>query len=116
LQASDQANLLGALASATSSVVAQRAGRAHSRATLADVVADVVVAAADLAVDGGSIFRSSDTLEVASLVKLAGGRVDGAALGDGDLAVVAGALAADLDFGAGELGLDVLVYAGVLGC
>jgi hypothetical protein len=109
-------NLLGALASTTGSVVAHGASGAHSRAALADVVADVVVAAADLAVDGGSIFRPSDTLEVAGLVKLAGGRVDGAALGDGDLAVVAGALAADLDFGAGELGLDVLVYAGVLGC
>jgi hypothetical protein len=110
------ANLLRALASTASSIVAHGASGADSRAALANVVADVVVAAADLAVDSSLVLGAADTFEVGGLSLLAGGRVDGAALGDGDLAVVAGALAADLDFGAGELGLDVLVYAGVLGC
>ena len=109
-------NLLGALASTTSSIVAERASGANSRAALADVVADVVVAAADLTVNGSLVLGTSDALEVGGLGLLAGGRVDGAALGNGDLAVVAGALAADLDFGTGELLLDVLVNTGLLGC
>lgn len=109
-------NLLGALASTTSSIVAERASGANSRAALTDVVADVVVAAADLTVNGSLVLGTSDALEVGGLGLLAGGRVDGAALGNGDLAVVAGALAADLDFGTGELLLDVLVNTGLLGC
>ena len=77
---------------------------------------DVVVTATDLTVNGSLVLGTSDALEVGGLGLLAGGRVDGAALGNGDLAVVAGALAADLDFGAGELLLDVLVNTGLLGC
>jgi len=107
--------LLRALASTASSVVAQRAGGADGRAALADVVADVVVAGADLTVNCGLILGPADAFEIGGLGLLASDGVDVAALGDGDLAVVAGALAADLDFGAGELLLYVLVHAGLLG-
>jgi hypothetical protein len=109
-------NLLRALASATSSVVAERAGGADSRAALADVVANIVVATTDLTVDGGLVLGASDALEVGGLGLLAGGGVDVAALGDRDGAVVGGAGGADLDFGTRELLLDVLVHAGLLGC
>jgi hypothetical protein len=102
-------NLLRALASATSSVVAERAGGADSRAALADVVANIVVATTDLTVDGGLVLGASDALEVGGLGLLAGGGVDVAALGERDGAVVGGAGGADLDFGTGELLLDVLL-------
>ena len=104
-------SLLSALASTISSVVRKRASGAHSLAALADVVADVVVAATDLAVDRSLVLGSADALEVRGLGGLAGGGVDVATLGEGDLAVVAGALAADLHFGAGELLLNGLVDA-----
>lgn len=107
--------LLRALTSTPGGIIAHRPSRTHSRAALADVVADVVVAAADLAVNGGFVLGTTDSLEVCGLGLLAGHGVDVAALGQRDLAVVAGALAADLDFGAGELGFDVFVYAGFLG-
>jgi len=111
-----QNNLLRALASTTSSVVAERASGANSRAALADVVADIVVATADLAVNGGLVLGTTDALEIGGLGLLAGGGVDVAALGEGDGAVVGRAGRANLDLGAGELLLDVLVHAGLLGC
>lgn len=107
--------LLGALASTTSSVVGKRASRADGLVALADVAADVVVTATDLTVDGSLVLGAADALEVGSLGLLAGGRVDVAALGQGDLAVVAGALATDLHFGTGELVFDGLVDAGLDG-
>lgn len=108
-------SLLSALSSTTSSVVRKRASRTHSLVALADVAANIVVAAADLAVDGSLVLGAADALEVGSLGLLAGNGVDVAALGEGNLAVVAGALAADLHFGAGELLLDGLVDAGLEG-
>ena len=111
-----QNNLLRALASTTSSVVAERASGANSRAALADVVADIIVATADLAVNGGLVLGTTDALEIGGLGLLAGGGVDVAALGERDGAVVGGAGGADLDLSTGELLLDVLVHAGLLGC
>jgi hypothetical protein len=108
-------SLLSALASTTGSVVRQRASRTHSLVALANVAADVVVTATDLTVNGSLVFRATDALEVCSLGGLAGGGVDVAALGERDLAVVRGALATDLHFGAGELLLDGLVDAGLEG-
>ena len=105
--------LLSALSLTASSVLRDRASGTDGLAALADVGADVVVAATDLSVDGSLVLGSTDALEVAGRGLLAGGGVDVAALGDGDLAVVAGTLAANLDFGAGELGLDGLVDAGL---
>ena len=113
---SSKTPLLSALSSTASSIVRKRASRTHSLVALADVAADVVVTAADLAVDSSLVLGAADALEVGGLGLLAGDGVDVAALGQGDLAVVAGALAADLDFGAGELLLDVLVNTGLLGC
>jgi len=109
------ATLLGALASTASSVVGDRASGTDSLVALADVAADVVVTTTDLTVDGSLVLGATDALEVGSLGLLAGGRVDVAALREGDLAVVAGALAANLYFGAGELLLDGLVDAGLEG-
>ena len=108
-------SLLSALASTTSSVVGKRASGTDGLVALADVAANVVVTATDLTVDGSLVLGAADALEVGSFGLLAGGRVDVAALGQGDLAVVAGALAADLHFGAGELVLDGLVDAGLEG-
>lgn len=102
-------SLLGALASATLSGVGEGAGRADGLVTLANVAADVVVTATDLGIDGGLVLRATNTLEVGGLGLLAGGGVDVTALGERDLAVVAGALATDLHFGTGELGLNGLV-------
>ena len=108
-------SLLGALASTASGVVGEGAGGADSLAALADVVADVVVTATDLAGNGSLVLGATNALEVAGLGSLAGGGVDVTALGERDLAVVAGALATDLYFGAGELLLDGLVDTGLKG-
>ena len=113
---STRAPLLSALASTTSSVVGKRASGTDSLVALADVAADVVVTTTDLAVNGSLVLGTADALEVGGLGLLAGDGVDVAALREGDLAVVAGALAADLHFGAGELLLDGLVDAGLEGC
>lgn len=107
--------LLGALASTASGVVGEGAGGADGLVALADVVADVVVTTTDLTVDGSLVLGAADALEVGSLGGLAGGGVDVTALGERDLAVVAGALATDLYFGAGELLLDGLVDTGLKG-
>ena len=112
---STKAPLLSALASTTSSVVGKRASGTDSLVALADVAADVVVTATDLTVDGSLVLGTTDSLEVGGLGLLAGDRVDVAALGKRDLAVVAGALAANLHFGTGELLLDGLVDAGLEG-
>jgi hypothetical protein len=109
------ANLLGALASTASGIVGDRASGTNGLVALADIAADVVVTTTDLTVDGSLVLGAADALEVGGLGLLAGGRVDVAALREGDLAVVAGALAADLYFGAGELLLDGLVDAGLEG-
>lgn len=109
------ATLLGALSSTTRSVVGKRASRTDGLVALADVAADVVVTTTDLAVNGSLVLGTADALEVGGLGLLAGDGVDVAALGERNLAVVAGALAADLHFGAGELLLDGLVDAGLEG-
>lgn len=108
-------SLLSALASATDSVVGHRASGTDSLVALADVAADVVVAGALVGGDGSLVLGTALALEVGGLGLLAGGGVDGAALGQRDLAVVAGALAADLHFGAGKLLADALVDAGLDG-
>lgn len=108
-------SLLGALAGTVSSVVAERASGTDGLAALADVAADVVVTTTDLGVNGGLVLGTANTLEVGGLGLFAGGGVDVAALRKGDLAVVAGALAANLHFSAGELGLDGLVDTGLDG-
>jgi len=112
---STKAPLLSALASTTSSVVGKRASRTDGLVALADVAADVVVTTTDLAVNGSLVLGTADALEVGGLGLLAGDGVDVAALREGDLAVVAGALAADLHFGTGELLLDGLVDTGLEG-
>lgn len=112
---STRAPLLSALASTTSSVVGKRASRTDGLVALADVATDVVVTTTDLAVDGSLVLGTADALEVGGLGLLAGDGVDVAALREGNLAVVAGALTADLHFGAGKLLLDGLVDAGLEG-
>lgn len=108
--------LLSALASAAGGVLGDGASGADGLAALADVAADVVVTGTLLGGLGGLVLGAAGALEVGCLGLLAGLGVDGAALGQGDLAVVAGALAADLHFGAGELLLNGLVDAGLEGC
>jgi hypothetical protein len=90
--------------------------RALGLAALADVAANIIVASTNLASDSGIIFWTTNSLEIRGLGRLAGVRLDVAALGERDLAVVAGALATDLYFGTGELLLDGLVDAGLEGC
>lgn len=107
--------LLGALASTALGGVGERAGGADGLVALADVAADVVVTTTDLTVDGSLVLGTANALEVRGLGLLAGGGVDVTTLGEGDLAVVAGALATDLDFGTGELLGDTLVDAGLDG-
>jgi hypothetical protein len=114
-QSQERNSLLGALASTASGVVGERASGANGLAALADVVADIVVTTTDLTVNCSIIFWTTNTVEVGSLGLLAGDRVDVAALGKRDLAVVAGTLATDLYFGTGELLLDGLVDAGLNG-
>lgn len=108
-------SLLGALASAASGVAGDGTSGADGLTALADVVADIVVTTTDLAGNGGVVLGTTDALEVGGLGLLAGGGVDVTALGERDLAVVAGALATNLYFGTGELGLDALVDTGLDG-
>jgi hypothetical protein len=106
-------SLLGALASTASGVARDGTSRTDGLVALADVAADVVVTTTDLTVNGSLVLRTTDALEVGGLGGLAGGGVDVTALGERDLAVVAGALAANLYFGTGKLLLDRLVDAGL---
>lgn len=59
---------------------------------------------------------TTSTLELASLVKLAGGRVDIATLRFGDANVVAGTSTANSHVGTGELVADALINTRLEGC
>lgn len=86
--------------------------RADGLSTLSDVSANRIVTTVLVRIDASLVLWATYTLEVAGFRGLAGAWVDAAALLEWDLAVVAGALAADLYCAAGELADYILIDTG----